>query len=514
MTIQTFNFFNNTGGINLRSNDISLGDGEAEEIMNLHATSRGSWSSNSAGYINLNSTPFSGGATVNALYEYITLTGASYLMTVAGVKMATFEPGTGTSTELLSTLTANQRMNFVTFKGLLIGCNGADAPKKWDGISAVTNLDGWAPSIDGLSPGMPSLSEIFANRLVFSGDKNYPSLLYISELENAENFTPALGASSAGALQVSPGDGQKITAIKTLFLPNTNEEILIIFKERSTYLLSGNDANTFALQKISGEFGAVSHQSVILVGNELMFLSQEGITSLTTSTMQGNIITGFLSSAIQPQITKLNRDCLNNSFAVHLRQRQEVWWFVPDSGYTENQTVLVYNYGINQAWSRRSGISAASGTMRQGILYTGTYTGLVQQQLKGNSYNGQPISWTYRTGFMSFSAPRLRKRIKDIELFLKQISTVSVIVNCYWDFKRGSVNRQSRTLNVVPDASSSIYGAAIFGQDYYNVSGSSVFKFIPPGSGLYFQLEFTGQDTDKPVEIEGWNITTIYGGYH
>ncbi len=514
MPIQTFGFFDNTGGMNLRSNDVSLGSGEAEEIVNLHATSRGSWSSNNAGYRHLNTVPLSAGAAVTALYEFITLAGTSYLMTVSGSRLATFEPGTGSSTTLLNTLTPDLRINFVTFKGLLIGCNGSDVPKKWDGVSAVTDLAGWPPSIDGVTPGQPSLSEIFANRLIFSGDANYPSMLYISALENAENFTPAFGAASAGAIQVSPGDGDKITAIKTLFLPNTNEEILIIFKERSTYMLTGNDATNFALQKVSCEFGAVSHQSVILVGNDLMFLSQEGVTSLTTSTTQGNIVTGFLSNAIQPQITRLNRNALGQSFAIHLRHRQEVWWFVPDSGYTQNQTVLVYNYGMNQAWSKRTGIVAASGTMRQGILYTGNYAGFVQEQLYGNSYNGQPISWIYRTGFMNFAAPKLRKRIKDIELFLKQISTVSVTVNCYWDFRRGSVNRLTKVLNVVPDASSSIYSTAIFGQDYYNVSGSSIFKFIPPGSGVYFQLEFTGQDTNKPVEIEGWNITTIYGGSH
>lgn len=513
MSMQSFSYFDNTGGMNLRANDLSIADGEAEEILNLHATARGSWSSNNVGFINLNTSPLGSGNPVNALYDYVTLTGTSYLIASAGTTISTFEPSTGAATDLFTSLTSNQRMCFVTFKGLLIGCNGVDAPKKWDGSTAMTDLGGWPPSIDGVTPGMPSMAEIFSNRLVLSGDANYPSMIYLSELENAENFTPAIGATSAGAIQVSPGDGEKITALKTLFLPNSNEELLIIFKERSTYLLSGNDPDTFTLQKISGEFGAVSHQGVIIVGNELMFLSPEGITSLSTATTQGNIITGFLSSAIQPQIASLNRSALGGSFAVHLRQRQEVWWFVPNGSYTQNQTVLVYNYGINQAWSLRSGLSADCGVVRNDQLYTADYAGYIQQQLTGNNYNGQPIPWTYRTGFMNFSAPRLRKRVKDIQLFLKQISTVDVTVNFYWDFKRSAVNRQSRVLSVVPDASSSIYGIAIFGQDEYNLAGSSIFKCIPSGSGLALQMELTGQDTDKPVEIEGWNITTLYGGY-
>jgi hypothetical protein len=511
--MQTFQFFENIGGMNLRFNDLTLDNGEAEEITNLHATTQGSWSSNNVGYIHLNSTPLASGASVRALYNYTTLAGLSYMMAVAGNTLYTFEPNLGTTTTLTSTLTANQRMNFVTFKGLLIGCNGVDSPIKWDGTNPVSNLGGWPPTIAGITPGKPSISEIFANRLVFSGDSNNPSLIYISELENAENFTPGVGAISAGAIQVSPGDGEKITALKTLFLPLNNEEVLVIFKENSTYILSGDDADTFTLQKISDEFGAVSHQSVILVGNELMFLSKEGVTSLSTATNQGNITTGFLSDRIRPQIDTLNRSVLLASFAVHLRNRQEVWWFVADGSATQNQTVLVYNYGINRAWSRRTGISAASGVAMNGNLYTGNYSGVVQQQLKGNNYNGQAIAWTYRTGFQNFTEPRLRKRIKDIELFLKQISNVTVTVNMYWDFKRGSSNRQSRTLNVVPDASSSVYNVAVYGQDVYNLAGSSIFKFMPAGSGRYFQLELTGQDVNKPVEIEGWTITTLYGGY-
>lgn len=510
--MQTFRFFDNTGGMNLRFNDVTLSEGEAEEITNLHATSRGSWSSSNVGYIHLNDTSLDSGGVVTSLYEYVALSGLRFMIAAVGSKLYIFEPSQGTATEIASGLSANLRMEFVTFNGLLIGCNGSEPPQKWDGEGAVSNLSGWPPVIAGVTPGHPSISEIFSNRLVFSGDSTNPSMLFISELENPENFTPSSGADAPGAIQVSPGDGEKITALKTLFLPLSNEEILVVFKERSTYVLMGSDADTFALQKVSDEFGAVNHRAVALVGNELMFLSYEGVTALSTATIQGNLTTGMLSDRIKPQIDNLNRLMLKDAFALHLRNRQEVWWFVPDGSASQNQTVLVYNYGINRAWSKRSGLTAASGVMIGGNLYTGNYSGIIQQQLKGNSYNGEPIRWTYRSGFQDFSTPRLRKRIKDVELFLKQISNVDVTVNMYWDFRRGSMHRQSRLLNVLPDSSSSVYNSARYESDYYNLAGSSVFKFMPEGSGKYFQLELTGSAAEKPVEIEGWTVTALYGG--
>ncbi|WP_373531906.1 hypothetical protein [Vampirovibrio sp.] len=510
--MRTFQFFDNSGGMNLKANDLTLKDGEAEEIINLHATTQGSWSSDNAGYVQLNTTPLAGGQPITSLYDYKNLTGQSFLMAVAHDSLFTFNVITGEATLIYDELTPNRPMNFVTFQGLLIGCNGTDNPIKWDGINPVELLENWPPDVSSISPGNPSIAENYSNRVVFSGDANNPSLIYISELENAENFDPDAWSDSPGAIQISPGDGEKITALKTLFLPLLNEEVLVIFKERSTYVLSGVDIDTFAVQKVSDEFGAVNQRSLVLIGNELMFLSPEGVTSLSTATAQGNITTNFLSSRIQTQITNLNRSQLTSSFAVHLRNRQEVWWFVAEGIATQNQTVLVYNYGINRAWSKRQGIVGNCGAVLDGKLYTGNYEGMVQQQLKGNSYNGQPIPWLYRSGFHDLGNPRLRKRVKDIQLFLKQISRVDVTVNMYWNLRRGSQNRESRTCTVIPDSASITYGEASYGQDYYNQAGTSSFTVIPAGSGQYFQMELKGSEINSPVDIKGWTITVINGG--
>ncbi len=509
--MRTFQFFDNAGGMNLRANDLTLRNGEAEEIVNLHATTHGSWSSNNVGYIHINSTPLASGATITSLYPYKNLLGQTFLIAIAGDKLYQFNESTGTATLLYSSLTPDRTMNFVTFQGLLIGCNGVDNPIKWDGMGSVGLLENWPPDVFGIDAGKPAFSEIYANRLIFAGDASNPSLVYISELENAENFEPSYWSDSPGAIQISPGDGEKITGLKTLFLPLLNEEVLVIFKERSTYVLSGSDVDTFAVQKMSDEFGAVSHRSIVLVGNELMFLSPEGITALSTATAQGNVTTLFLSNAIKAQIENLNRSQLGQSFAIHLRNRQEVWWFVADGSAIQNQTVLIYNYGINRIWSKRQGIVAACGCTFNGKLLTGNYQGIVQQQLKGNSYNGQPVYWLYRTGFLDFDTPRQRKRIKDIQLYLKQISEVNVTVNMVWNLRRGSQNQQSRTVSLTPDSASTIYNQATYGADYYNRAGSACFSLIPAGSGQYFQMELTGNEADRPVEIEGWTITVLDG---
>jgi hypothetical protein len=511
--MRTFSFFDNTGGMNQQVNDLLLQSNQAEEITNLHAVSSGRWSGSNVGYTPVNATALGNGEPVQSLYEYTTVAGVTHTIAVCGTQLLAIEKGSGQSGVIYTGLSASSMpMTFTTFNGLLIGTNGSNPPIQWNGLDAASILTGWPPVIPGISVGNPSISDVFANRLVFSGDALNPSVVYLSALESSGNFTPTTGATSAGAIQVSPGDGQRITALKTLFLPLENEEVLVIFKETATYLLTGQDPGTFTLQNLSGEFGAVSHRSITQVGNDLMVLSKEGITAISTATTQGNLTSGFVSNPIRSQLLRLNPFKLGNSFCLHLRWRQEVWWFVTESNTTLNQSVLVYNYGINRAWSKRTGIEALSGLVSEGKLYTGNYSGFIHRQLTGNTYNGQPVPWTYRTGFYDFASPRQRKRIKDIQLFLRQISALSFKVHCYWDFRRSAQQRETRQLSITPDASSSTYGLSRFGADPYHLIGTSVLQFTPSGSGRYFQMELTGDSTNTPVEIEGWIITTLDGG--
>lgn len=513
MMSQTFRYFQNTGGLNLRHNELTIGEQQAEEILNLHATSNGSWTTQGAGYVRLNTTALASGAAITSMAAFQPLQGAEQLLVAAGDALHVVATGDGSAQTIASGLSVGAPVNVIPFQGLLIACNGVNAPLKWDGSGDATPLEGWPAAIVGIAPGAPAFGEVYANRLVLAGDPENPSMVYISALEDPQTFTPTEGATSAGALQVSPGDGQRITALKTLYLPLSGQQALVIFKDRSTYLLTGDDTDTFALQKLSGEFGAVGPRAVVAVGNELLFMTYEGVTSLNTATLQGNITTQFLSQSIQPQINLLNGNRLKDSVVIHLRQRQEVWWMVPEGGSTRNQRVLVYHYGLGNVWSRRSGIEAACGVLFNGKFYTGDYHGYVCQQLTGNSYHGAPIEWRYRTPFYSLGSARVRKRIKDIEISLKQISSVTLSISVVWDYRRSARARQYRQRAIAPTEASAVYQTAVYGADEYGVSGASLLRIMPDGSGRSVQLEFSGASASQPVELQGWTITALYGGF-
>jgi len=514
MTQRNFDFFANTGGIHQPTGLQAQKQTEAEDIVNLHMTSAGTWTSKNVGYQVLTSTPFNSGAAITGLYRFIDGDNQEHLMVGSGDSLYAWQRAGDVRTPIGSGFTPNQRFHFATFQNWLIACNGTEPPKMWDGTGSLQNLTGWPPSIAGVSPGYPSIVETFANRLIFAGDVQNPSMLYLSELENPINFTPTSGnPASAGAIQVAPGDGDRITALKSFYLPLTNENVLIIFKERAIYLLTGHDATTFELQKVTENLGAVSAQSVVMVGSDIMFLSAQGVATLSTATLQGNLAATSLSAPILPRIQALNTSALPGSFAMVLPPRQEVWWFVPTGSETRNTDVLIYSLvGASPVWFRRTGIQATCGAWVADHLLTGNGSGQIQQQMTGNSYGATPIAWTYRTPFYLLGNSRQRKRIREVGLYLTELATSSLTVKGAWDFKRSEALRTSRTVTVRLSQGSSLYGSSVYGQARYHEAGIYTKKLIFPGSGQSFQLEFTGSQTTQPVEIQGWRITTIEGG--
>jgi len=161
----------------------------------------------------------------------------------------------------------------------------------------------------------------------------------------------------------------------------------------------------------------------------------------------------------------------------------------------------------------RTGITAACGALVDGSIYTGSYDGFIHQQLVGNSYDGEAIEWRYRTPFYDFSSPRLRKRIRDIQFYLKPIAPSTITLRSIWDVRRAVPAQESETLSVIPDGEYSLYGTAVYGSQNYNDVGVTMVQSMPPGSGRSFQMELSGNAVGQPVEIEGWTISAMYGGF-
>ncbi|MEB3246167.1 MAG: hypothetical protein VKJ06_09325 [Vampirovibrionales bacterium] len=511
--MQIFSYFNHTGGMNAAQNDAALSDREAELIVNLQPANDGTWSTNNVGYKRLNAVPLAEGAPIDGMHAF-----KGQLIAASGGKLYSLTVGSGVVTELYTGLTPGQRVRFLTFQGFLMMFDGASAPLRWDGINAVEPLPGWPPAILGFAPGAPGFGAIYSNRLCLAGDAQNPSALYISAIEDPTAFEPGSLPESAGLIQIAPGDGQKITALKPLFLPLDSIEVLVIFKERAIYMLQGQDGDTFTVQKISDSSGAAGPDAVVTLGGTLLFLDESGVSAFSTEGAQGALqqgLGGALSKSISALLQRLNRSALGNAFALHDAAREQLWWVVPDGSASRNNRVLVQHVALRAqqpAWSLREGFEARCGVVLNETLYTGDYAGQIYIQQRGNTYEAAAIAWKYRTPFYTLGNPRTRKRIREVQVYCKQIAQVDLMIESAWDYRRAASRRHRQFVRVTPDAASAVYGSARYGENNYNESGSSLIRFTPPGSGQALQLTFYGTSADPPVALQGWQILSIDGG--
>lgn len=130
------------------------------------------------------------------------------------------------------------------------------------------------------------------------------------------------------------------------------EDKLLMFNRKSISVVTGVDSFNFQearVQSLTKEIGLVAKDSLVQVGNQIMFLSDNGIYGVSFQdlyNLRGNDVP--LSEAIDNTIQGLDKTAWQNSSAVYFDNRYYI--AVPSiAGGGINDTVLVFNF-LNRAW--------------------------------------------------------------------------------------------------------------------------------------------------------------------
>ena len=134
------------------------------------------------------------------------------------------------------------------------------------------------------------------NRLFVPNDNDE---IAVSDLNDYTRYVPILQE-----FKINQGSADRLVAV-TKF----NDTTIIALKERSVYAISNVYGNLEAMQQdeLTGQFGCVARKSVAHVGNDLWFLSEFGVMSITQT--QQNKLQGVVlpaSDPIQPLIDRIN----------------------------------------------------------------------------------------------------------------------------------------------------------------------------------------------------------------
>ncbi len=130
------------------------------------------------------------------------------------------------------------------------------------------------------------------------------------------------------------------------------EDKLIIFNRNSIFVYSPTvDLASMNKALITKELGLVARNSVVQVGNNILFLSDNGIYGVSFQdlyNLRGN--DSPLSEAIDPIIQRLNKDVWHKSVAVYFDNRYYI--AVPSKDYNNSDklnVILIFNF-LNKKW--------------------------------------------------------------------------------------------------------------------------------------------------------------------
>lgn len=128
-----------------------------------------------------------------------------------------------------------------------------------------------------------------------------------------------------------------------------SDDKLVVFNRNSIHIVVGNgDLANFKVQLLTDEVGLTAKNSVIQVGNQIIFLSDNGVYGLSfvdLYNLRGNEVP--LSESIQKTIDTINQAHVDKASAVYFDNKY--YLAVPTGTSTVNNTLLIYNF-LNKSW--------------------------------------------------------------------------------------------------------------------------------------------------------------------
>ena len=131
---------------------------------------------------------------------------------------------------------------------------------------------------------------------------------------------------------------------------------LVVLNRNSIHLISGTQGTLTdtVVKELTSEVGCLARKSVAIQGNNVFFLSDNGVYSLTfedTYNLRG--VDMPISVNIQPYIDRINKSLADHSTAIYFNNRYflavPLDSFVGAANATGNNTVLIYNF-LNKGW--------------------------------------------------------------------------------------------------------------------------------------------------------------------
>ena len=410
------------------------------------------------------------------------------------------------STEVWDTVTTPGTVDVSTVTKVRFSKFNWGSPKVilTDGVNPAASYDGttYTQVTSTFAPSAPKFATVFQNHMFLAGDPSEKTNLYFSAPYNELDYDPASGS---GVINV----GFPIVAIRPF------RDALYIFGSNNIRKLTGNNIANFILENVTDDLGCLASDSVIEIGGDLLFLSQDGLRPVSGTNKIGDVNLETISKDIQSVFTDIvfNVD-LEGLNAVVIRQKTQFRIFFKAAysqgiigGFRQVEGGLQFEYG------QILGIEATcadSGYIGQNeFVIHGDSAGKVHRQERGNAFDTNPIFSVYQTPYLHMQDPEVRKVIYTVSTYLRSEGDNTIVLSALYDYEDFStLNPNNFTLTTAGAAA--YYNEALYDSTaIYDGNPSPVKRTNISGSGRSVSFKYVTNDTSASHSIQG--IVVTYG---
>ena len=371
-----------------------------------------------------------------------------------------------------------------------------------DGINPAATYDGsnYIQITDTAAPNSPKFSASFSKHMFLAGDPTDNFNLYFSAPLSETDFSPANGA---GVINV----GFPVVAIKAF------RDQLYIFGVTNIKRLEGNNLSNFVLKEVTDDLGCMATDSIIEIGGDLLFLSQDGLRPISGTNKIGDVNLETVSKDIQSLFADIVFDVdLEKLDAVVVRKKTQFRLFFGSAngegiigGFRQSPNGLQLEYG------QMLGIfttCAASGYIGQfEFVLHGDSAGKVYRQEQGNDFGGEPIFSVFQTPFFHMQDPEQRKIFYTIATYLRSEGDNEIVLSTLYDYE--DVDTLSPNNFILTTAGAAAYYSEVLYDStaIYDGNPAPVRRSNVSGSGKSASLKYVTNGTDASHSIQGMVIT-------
>lgn len=520
-----------TGGLNFRADQFQLAPNESPRMLNVEIDPRGGIFSRGA-MRRINSTAVSGTWSPRSLYPHYGTSAQAILANNNKIAWSTggnfnyIQYNEGTATDVPTTQTGGA--SCATWEGkLYVACGAGTRSVRWTGTSTsdyATRLTANGPTWQVLTS--PTGGYMPTANLIC----NHAGKLWVANTrEDGVDKPNRVRYSIEGRpedwdfdeyIDVVEG-GNGITAI----VPFAGQ--LLIFKQRSIWVILGYDAGSFQLVELTRNLGVDNHNHAVVTDYGVFFYSNpDGLFYYDGKTINDvfepirpAVATGRINPA---QIDKVRVNYIN----------RRIWLSLPydESAPNVSKNIFVFDptigsRGAYMMFQTSDGYGGAGGctlNVTGGALHLMVHPNQARVlEVDKNTYSKdlivtdeQAFASYYRTRWHDGGNYVLRKMWRRPEIVAKQGGAGTVIgVKVYHDFEEAAGNQQKEfTLDATTAVTGFTWGTSLWGAGTWGAS--PVGAQIVTGKNLGFtkcvQVEFQGpQNTSNAYTGVSWGVDSI-----